>query len=52
MNRRSKSKIVQVDKLRLTRNPVNMDWVFKLPKKKREMVPDMDLGGSLIYLRI
>ena len=45
MNRRSKSKIVHVDKLKLTRNPFDMDWVFKLPRKKRELVPDIDFGG-------
>ncbi len=45
LNKRSKSKIVHVDKLRATRNPINMDWVFTLPRKKREAVPDMDLMG-------
>ena len=42
---RSKSKIVHVDKLWATRNPFNMDWVFKLPKEKKEVVPDLDLMG-------
>ena len=46
MNRRSKSKMVHVHKLRLTRNLFNMDWVFKLPKKKKkELVLEMDFGG-------
>ena len=48
MNRRSRSKIVHVDKLR----PFDMDWVFKLPRKKRELIPHMDLGGLSDNVRV
>ena len=36
MNRRSKSKIVHVDKLAPVRGEVDGEWVFKLPKKLKE----------------
>ena len=38
-NRRSKPKVVHVDKLCLTRRPVDTDWVFKLPKRTHEVTP-------------
>ena len=38
-SRRSKPKIVHVDKLCHTRQPVDTDWVFTLPKKTYEQVP-------------
>ena len=45
MNRRSKSKIVHVDKLAPVRGEVDGDWVFKLPKKLKEYEAEHSLEG-------
>ena len=37
---------MHVDKVRATRNPFDIDGVFKLPKKDKEVVHDMDLMGT------
>ena len=45
MNRRSKSKIVHVDKLAPVRGEVDGEWVFKLPKKLKEYEVEHNLEG-------
>ena len=34
-----------MEKLRATRNPFNIDWVSKLPKKRKEQGTEVDLSG-------
>ena len=45
MNRRSKSKIVHVDKLAPVKGEYDNSWVFKMPKKLLEAKPYEDLEG-------
>ena len=44
-NRRCKPRIVHRDKLCLAKNQLDNKWVFSLPKKTRELLPETSYEG-------